>query len=87
MDRVEDQAVDCNEGGIAVMARKDVAHKFAWFDEGLVKMRANGDYDWLCKNNAKGLYSGEYFQLMKWAYTPVVCMHFFPSKLKARCLK
>ena len=54
VSRISDEPSYCAKAGASMMTRKDMAHKFTWFDVGLAKMRDNGDYDWLCNINGKG---------------------------------
>ena len=44
----------CAKAGVSIMTRKDSLEKFAWYDVGLAKLRANGEYDWLCNINSAG---------------------------------
>ena len=54
VSRVEDEPFFCAKAGGSMMTRKDMVEKFAWFDEGMKKLHANGDFVWLCKINSNG---------------------------------
>ena len=44
--RIGNEAITCASGGMSIMFRKDTS--MAWFSEGVLKMMANGDYQWIC---------------------------------------
>ena len=45
---VQSEPFFCAVDGFSFMARKDVAHELKWLEEGLQKLKENGDYHWLC---------------------------------------
>lgn len=47
-ERVDTGPMYCSVEGTSMMVRKDETHNLAWVDEGLRKLRENGDYQWLC---------------------------------------
>lgn len=51
-DRLDTEPLHCTVGGPSVMVRKDMVEEMAWMDEGLQKLKDNGDYKWMC-NKAK----------------------------------
>ena len=61
--RIDDGPYYCAKAGGSMMARKDMVHKFGWFDEGLAKLRDNGDYDWLCNINSNGKFWWHWVEL------------------------
>ena len=55
--RVGDDGYFCAKAGASMMTRKDMVHKFAWFDKGMEMLKANGDYAWLCNINSNGKFN------------------------------
>ena len=55
--KINSKPISCSDGGPALGVRKDDRCKFAWFEEGLHKLKNSGDYDWLCSRARKGGWS------------------------------
>jgi len=50
MEIVDNSRTTCGGVKLHVMARKDMVHKFEWFDIGLQKIRKNGEMGWICNH-------------------------------------
>ena len=55
--RIGNEPFYCANAGVSIMTRKDSLHRFYWFDEGLNKLRENGDFEWLCNLAKSGKYN------------------------------
>ena len=53
-EKTHHDALHCAHAGPSMMMRKDNLPKYAWMEEGLEKIKENGDYDWSCNNAERG---------------------------------
>ena len=51
----ESHPIRCARAGMSAMLRKDKVSQYLWMDEGMRKIRENGDYQWLCNMVEDGM--------------------------------